>query len=239
MEERAISGDSDRTKGILYGIGVGSGDPEDITLKAIRVIQNCDVLMVPTEVKEESMAYKIAVSSCPKICDKEVVAVTFPMTRDRVKRETAIEDAYGRIRNTLLKGKSVGFLTIGDVTIYSSFAYLRKFAEDDKIPVEMINGIPSFIAASAALSLDLCEDRNNLHIINGGTDVEEALRLSGTKVFLKSGKNLEKLRGTLIRYPDLSVYSVKNCGFQNQEICVGAEQIPDGYMVVVIVKTKE
>ena len=68
----------------------------------------------------------------------------------------------------------MGFLTIGDVTIYSSFAYLRKFAEDDKIPVEMINGIPSFIAASAALSPDLCEDRNNLHIINGGTDVEEA-----------------------------------------------------------------
>ena len=54
------------------------------------------------------------------------------------------------------------------------------------------------------------------------------------KVFLKS-KNLEKLREHS-RYPDLSVYSVKNCGFQNQEICVGAEQIPDGYMVVVIVK---
>lgn len=229
----------DGKQGILYGIGVGSGDPEDITLKAVHTIQKCDVLMVPTEPKEDSMAYRIALASCPEIEEKEVVAVTFPMTRDGKKRDAAIAEAYAKVREDLLDGKAVGFLTIGDVTIYSSFFYLRKFAKRDGIQMELVNGIPSFIASAAALGLDLCLHQENLHIINGGIEVEEALKLSGTKVFLKSGKNLENLRKALARHPELQVYSVKDCGFPTQVMYIGAENIPDGYMVVVIVKERE
>jgi sirohydrochlorin cobaltochelatase/precorrin-2/cobalt-factor-2 C20-methyltransferase len=105
--------------------------------------------------------------------------------------------------------------------------------------MELVNGIPSFIASAAALGLDLCLHQENLHIINGGIEVEEALKLSGTKVFLKSGKNLEKLRKALARDPELQVYSVKDCGFPTQAMYIGAENIPDGYMVVVIVKERE
>ena len=73
-------------KGIAYGVGVGPGDPELMTLKAVRLIKENSVIAVPGKIAEESVAYKIAAGAAPEISDKELIAVDMPMTRDAEAR---------------------------------------------------------------------------------------------------------------------------------------------------------
>ena len=70
---------------IFYGVGVGPGDPELLTLKAVRIINECEVLAVPGKTKEESVAYGIALAAVPEIADKETVCIHMPMTKDEKK----------------------------------------------------------------------------------------------------------------------------------------------------------
>ena len=81
--------------GILYGVGVGPGDPELMTLKAVRLIRQNDVIAVPGKVPENTTAYRIAVQAVPELKEKKLLAVDFPMTRDLQR----LEEKYGRCDN--------------------------------------------------------------------------------------------------------------------------------------------
>ena len=70
-------------QGKLYGIGVGPGDPELLTLKALRIVKESPIIAVPGEVAQESVAYKIVKGAYPNLDEKELVAVPMPMTKDK------------------------------------------------------------------------------------------------------------------------------------------------------------
>lgn len=226
--------------GILYGIGVGPGDPELMTLKAVRKIRECSVIAVPGRQPENSTAFQIAVKVCPEIREKELVGIHMPMTKDEKKLRESHKTGAGVLSEHLLKGEDVAFLTLGDPTVYSTYLYLHRMIREQGFTAKIINGIPSFCAAAARMDTGLAEKNQTLHIIPAAYEVENSLKLSGTKVFMKAGKNLSKLKEKLVQR-NLSGKMVENCGMRDEMLYECTEEIPQeaGYYSLIIVKEQE
>lgn len=221
--------------GIVYGVGVGPGDPELLTIRAARLIRDCDVLAIPHRDPEKCFAYRIACGAVPEAKDKPVLCVDMPMTHDRTLREAAYETGAAAIAEELRDGRTVVFVTLGDPSVYSTFAYLADRVEKRGFAAEWVPGVPSFCAAAAALRAPLCTDREELHILPGSINVGNALAYPGTKIFMKGELNplldaIEK-SGTSAR-------AVENCGTENERVYRTAGEIPKdaGYYLVTIVK---
>ncbi|MGN0345403.1 MAG: precorrin-2 C(20)-methyltransferase [Lachnospiraceae bacterium] len=221
----------------FYGVGVGPGDPELLTLKAVRIIEECDVLAVPGKTKEDSVAYGIALAAVPKIAQKETICIHMPMTKDEKKLKESHEHGAAQIIYLLEQGRSVAFLTLGDPTIYSTYLYLQKLVQEAGYETAIISGIASFLAAGAALNIGLVEKEQQLHVIPSSYGIEEALELPGTKVLMKAGKKMPLVKEAVARM-DADVYMVENCGMEGERICRGANEIPEdaGYYSLIVVK---
>ena len=175
-------------KGILYGIGVGPGDPELMTIKAINTITACDIIAVPDSGSEKHVALDIAYRH---IGDKPVLHLDLPMTHDVSELQKKRFEAAATICSQLDMGRKVGFLTLGDPMIYSTYSYLHTIIVSRGYTVTVIPGVTSFCAAAAALGEPLCEGGQTLHIVPATyTDSEKLLLQEGTKVFMKSGRKL-------------------------------------------------
>ena len=225
-------------KGVLYGVGVGPGDPELLTMKAVRLIKACDILAIPHRDAGECFAYKIAVKAVPEAKDKPVLPIEMPMTRDKAKREAAYQVGAKAVAEELEKGKTVVFLTLGDPAVYSTLAYLAPQVKNQGYDVIWIPGITSFCASAAALGSPLCADRQELHILPGSQGSKEALSLSGTKVFMK-GELPQLLEA--IKESGNNAQAVENCGTDNERVYKNLDAIPEdaGYYLVTIVEEKE
>ncbi len=221
--------------GILYGVGVGPGDPELLTLKAARLLMTCDCIAIPHRSAEQCFAYRIACGAVQEAADRPVLCIDMPMTRDQQARERACRAGADALCAALADGKTVVFVTLGDPSVYSTFAYLAARVEAQGFAIEWVPGVPSFCAAASALKEPLCTDREPLHILPGGVNAEDALRLSGTRVFMKGelAPLLEALRDA-----DVEAKAVENCGTAEQRVYRSAAEIPAdaGYYLVTIVK---
>ena len=217
-------------KGILYGVSVGPGDPELMTLKAVRIIKEADVIALPHSEKEKCTAYNIAVQAVPEIDEKEILLVPMPMTKDRAELKKAHENGAAKIKAELDKGKNVAFLTLGDVTVYSSCQYVYQPVKEEGYKTELVSGVTSFCAAAAKLDKPLVSGRERLHIIPATYNTDELEHLDGIKVFMKPGKNIEELK-------KLDICGVENCGMENEKIYLSSEDIGEtGYYTLFIVK---
>ena len=223
------------TKGKLYGIGVGPGDPELVTVKALRVMCGCDVIAVPHKDKNKCFALRIALGAAPDIEAKPFIEVDMPMTKDKAALEKAYAEGTARLCALLDEGKTVGFLTIGDPTVYSTYCYLHTRIAAKGYDTEIIPGVTSFCACAAALNMPLCESRQELHIIPGTYKPSEALGYPGVKVLMKNN-----IPGTLkaAREQGLSVKMVENCTLPEQRVYNSLDEIPEnaGYYSVMIIK---
>ena len=161
--------------GIFYGIGVGPGDPELLTLKAVKRIRRCDVIAAPGEDGRASVAYRIAAQAVPELADKPCLGLALPMTRDGEKRRESQEKAADQVEAFLKEGKQVGFLNLGDVTVYATALYLTEILKGRGYETELVNGVPSFCAAAARLGQGLAEDGERIHILPGAEALDEAL----------------------------------------------------------------
>ena len=93
--------------------GYDTGEPGAMTLKALRIIRSCDVIVLPAASKEACYAYRIVYEVCPEIEEKILLCMPFPMIQDEKELELAHEKNYHEIEDYLRKGKDVGMLTIG------------------------------------------------------------------------------------------------------------------------------
>lgn len=225
--------------GKLYGIGVGPGDPEYMTLKAVRIIEECDVIAVPGRKVEESVAFQIAAGACSRLSDKTCIAIPMPMTKDREILEQSHREGAKLLALHLDQNKKVAFLTLGDPTVYSTYWYLHHILEKEGYETEIVSGIPSFCAVAAKLNTALVESAEPLHIYPASYAIEEAMQLSGTKVFMKSGKKLGDVKEQLLR-SDAQVRMIENCGMPNEKIYNSANEIPEtgSYYTLIIAKEK-
>lgn len=161
-------------KGKLYGIGVGPGSPDLLTLRAVQVLQQVDIICTPrSTLDNEVIALKVAGAYIPPTT--EIIEVHTPMTRDKAVLEAQWQKGAEKIATYLKDGKTVAFITIGDAMLFSTYTYILKrvqaLAPDAE--VESIPGVTSFAAAAAHLNIALSEGNEKLAIIPAVDDAEQ------------------------------------------------------------------
>lgn len=226
-------------KGIAYGVGVGPGDPEYMTLKACRLIRENEIIALPGKVPQESVAYKIAVGAVPELAEKTLVPVDMPMVREREKIDAQHRAAAKLFETYLDEGKNVVFLTLGDSTIYCTFSYIQHYLERDGYTVELVSGITSFCAAAARLGVSLTEWDEPLHILPAVHKLETALDQPGNYVLMKSASKMAAVK-ELLRRSGRKVSMVENCCMAGEKRYFSVDEIPDdaGYFSLIIAKEK-
>lgn len=226
--------------GTLYGIGIGPGDPELLTLKAVRLIRENEVIAVPGEEPKNTVAYKIAVQAVPELEHKKLLALAMPMTKDRKILHENHEQAARTVEACLAEGKNVVFLTLGDPTVYSTYLYVHKRVKAHGYATEIVSGITSFCAVAAALDMGLVEKSEELHVIPASYQIEKALQMPGTKVLMKAGKKMDQVK-SLLKTMDVQAMMIENCGMENEKIYRSVDEIPEdaGYYSLIIVKEQK
>ena len=211
-------------KGIAYGVGVGPGDPKLMTLRAIELIRENDVIAVPGKEPKESVAYKIAAAVVPEIADKELVPVYMPMIKDRALIDEEHKKGAALLKKYLDQGKNVVYITLGDPTIYCTFSYLQHYLEADGYPVELVPGISSITAAAARLNLPLTEWDEPLHVLPAVHKTNAAMDLPGTYVLMKSASHMKDVKETL-RMSGKDVQAVIDCCMPTEQVYRSLEEI--------------
>ena len=230
-------------KGKLFGLGVGPGDPELLTLKALRLIQESDVIAVPGNEVKESVAYKIVKGVYEKLDEKQLIPISMPMTKDPAVLEANHKKAADDVEACLQEGKQVAFLTLGAPTVYSTYLYVHKRILERGYDVEIVSGITSFCAVAARLNMGLVEMAEPLHVIpatyNADT-MDGILQMPGTKVLMKTGRKMKAVRESIIKSGQEAVM-IEDCGMPTEKIYETAEEIPEqaGYYSLIIVKEKK
>ena len=226
-------------KGTAYGVGVGPGDPEYMTLKAIRLIKENDVIAVPGKVAKDAVAYKIAAAAVPELAEKELVPIYMPMVKDRELIDAEHKKAAKLVESYLDQGRNVVYITLGDSTIYCTFSYIQHYLEADGYPVELVAGIPSFCAAAARLNTPLTEWDEPLHVLPAVHKLEDDLALGGNYVLMKSASQMSKVKDMLRRSGRKAVMA-ENCTMENEKLYHSIDEIPDdaGYFSLIIAKEK-
>ena len=225
-------------KGKLYGIGTGPGDPDLITLKAVKTIEKCDVIAVPSALQSEKTAFNIVEKYLE---NKQIIQCHFSMEKDEEKRKEKRLKIAEEICATLEEGKDIGFITLGEPTIYSTYMYIHAEIKKRGFDTEIISGIPSFVAVASALDKSLCEGDEILHIIPATNEknINEIKNLKGNKVIMKSGKNITEVLQTL-KGMGMDAKIVSRCTMTDQKIFNSISEYENEnnpeYFSVIIVK---
>lgn len=226
--------------GCLYSVGVGPGDPELMTLKAVKIIRNCHVLVLPAESKEKCVAYQIVRRAIPETEDKTTVCLVMPMTKDKDRLEKSHREGTQKVAEVLDAGKDAAFLTLGDPTVYATSMYIHQRIAGMGYRTSIVSGVPSFCAAAAKLGVSLGEKQEQIHIIPASYDVEAAMQLPGTKILMKAGKKMPVVRQCVKEHHGWTAM-VENCGMAEEHLWINAEDMPEhpGYYTLVIVKDRK
>lgn len=234
-------------KGTFYGIGVGPGDPDLITLKAQKILKQTDIVYAASSTKNNhSLALEIAKQHIRP--EAQVQLLAFPMSIDSDETRKAWEDHARTIIAQLKQGRSVVFVTLGDAMTYSTYGYLLKYIRKlaPQQAIISIPGITSYQAAAARLNLPLVEGEESL-LINSGAFGGDRLRRFNEKpenvVFMKAYRNVKDITQAIDETGlyDTSVGVIK-CGRDDEQICTDmnqlAQQQPDYWTLIICKQIK-
>ncbi|RVT87315.1 precorrin-2 C(20)-methyltransferase [Rhodobacteraceae bacterium CCMM004] len=210
--------------GTLYGIGVGPGAPDLMTLRAARLIAACPVVAYPTLAGADSFARSIAAEVIAP--GAQEIAIDIPMTTDRAPAQGAYDAGAARIATALDAGRDVACLCEGDPLFYGSFMYLHGRLAD-RYRVEVVPGVTSLTACAAAAGWPLAARAQRLTVLPGPlpeTELRERVAGAESVAILKVGRHLEKIRGVVadLGLLDRAVF-VARATLADQAVCPLAE----------------
>ncbi|MDD2211391.1 MAG: precorrin-2 C(20)-methyltransferase [Desulfitobacteriaceae bacterium] len=228
----------------FYGVGIGPGDPDLLTVKAARVIREAKVVVVPRVGKETgSTALAIAGAYIPE--KTRIVQQVFPMAYDAMTLQEAWQKNADEITGFLQAGKTVAFLTLGDPMLYSTYIYMHDIIVKQGFQVETVPGISSFCSIAARLGLALGEGDEILSVVpaTAGEEVlDKALEFSDNMVLLKASHHYDRLVDSLARAGRLDgAVLVDRCGLPGETIrhdLRNTDKANIGYLSTIIVKKK-
>ncbi|MDF9761827.1 precorrin-2 C(20)-methyltransferase [Peribacillus simplex] len=182
--------------GTLYGLGVGPGDPELITVKAFRVIQESPVIAYPKKRKgSKSYAHRIVeVYIRPE--EKEMLGLVFPMTKDQAILDREWNGTVEKVWQKLYEGKDVAFVTEGDPLLYSTFIHMMKLMQElhPEVEIKTVPGISSFNGSASRLGIALADGDDHVAIVPARDDYEamrKAIEDHDAVVFIKVAKVID------------------------------------------------
>ncbi|MEE9139741.1 MAG: precorrin-2 C(20)-methyltransferase [Alphaproteobacteria bacterium] len=183
--------------GTLYGLGIGPGDPELLTLKALRLIRSAPVLAYPATPEGESRARAIVAPHVPG--GQTEIPIRVPFGADRARTEAAYDEAAETLGGHLAEGRDVAMLCLGDPFLYGTFMYL--FARiSGRFPVMIVPGVSSLTAAAAALKLPLAARDDVLTIVPatlGADEIAARIEDADAAAIVKIGRHFAKARRVL------------------------------------------
>ncbi|MEK4339621.1 MULTISPECIES: precorrin-2 C(20)-methyltransferase [Brevibacillus] len=234
------------TIGTLYGIGVGPGDPELITVKAFRLLQQSPVVAYPKKrMGSKSYAHQIAELYVKPSPDKEMLGLVFPMTKDKDILDREWNNTADIVWERLREGKDVAFVTEGDPLFYSTFIHMMRVMKEKypEVPVVSVPGISSFLGAAARLNLPLADGDEQIGIIPATEDREamrKAIEEHDCVIFLKVAKVLPMIIG-LLKELDLVDHAAVATKVTSSEEMIWTnvrelERAELGYLTLMVVK---
>lgn len=186
--------------GKLYGIGVGPGDSGLLTLKAKQILDNSRIIACPVKEKgEESTALNI-IKQVVDLSEKEIIEVIFRMDKDKAKREQCRRKAAELLAGYLSEGVDVAMITLGDVSVYSTYTYVNQIVKSMGYETEIIPGIPSFCSGAAMAEVSLVEGNESLGVISslkGTQSLEDMLGKFDNLVVMKAGGHMAEIAAIL------------------------------------------
>jgi precorrin-2/cobalt-factor-2 C20-methyltransferase len=231
--------------GTLYGIGVGPGDPDLVTVKAVEALNRVHVIFAACSTKNHySLAYNIVRKH---VQDATVEKTGFPMTRDRQVLRDAWEAAACRVLEVLRAGKDAGFVTLGDPLTYSTFCYLLRTLKEmaPEVRVVTIPGITSYQAAAAAANTPLTEGEESFHLISGamgGAQLRKIIETSDNVVMLKTYRHFDNIYDTLDELGLLDrAVCISRCGLEGESVVQDLRSLKGKdmpYLSLIIIKRK-
>ena len=236
-----------KQSGILYGVGVGPGDPELLTLKALKVLKKVDVVFAASSPKN---GYSLALNTVEDLIPEEtrVVKLPFPMISDGQVLQKAWRENAGAVRSVLDQGLDAAFITIGDPLTYSTYGYLLETLKQNGCKTEAVTvpGVTAYHAAAAKLNKPLVESNESLVVVSGVGDPEAIRRLSNFSeniVIMKAYRQFDSIIDTVESLPKAcSVSAVSWIGLPQERVTPDAaglkgEKMP--YLTLCIVKRKK
>jgi len=200
----------------LIGIGVGPGDPDLLTVKAVKAIQDADVIMCPASAEDRpSIALSVISSLIDKSKNQEIVKLIFPMTKDKDVLESHWKNNAKIMAEKVLSGKNVVYLTVGDPYLYSTWIYMHRDISVNypDIKISVIPGIVSMFTFASKVGVSIAEGAEKVAIIPSCYDlssVKEIAKHSDVLVFLKDGRYFDKVIDLLKEsgFPDNSIFAI-------------------------------
>lgn len=234
--------------GILYGIGVGPGDPDLVTIKAAKILCRVDIVYAAASTKNHhSLARDIAKPHVPETTP--IKLLKFPMTRDKKETHSAWQMHARTIMNDLENGKDVAFLTLGDAMTYSTLGYIVRYISTaaPQLKIETVPGISSYQAAAARLNTPLVEGEESLMVVSGAKGGDRLRALDGEPeniVFLKAYRNVKDITDAIAESGAYrQCVGIKNCGHADEEIIPNIEalnkQAPNYWTLIIAKKKRE
>ncbi|MCT4562999.1 MAG: precorrin-2 C(20)-methyltransferase [Maledivibacter sp.] len=185
-------------KGKFYGIGVGPGDPDLLTIKAKKILDEVDIILAPeTKDGKGSTALNIAKPHLNE--DVEIIERKFPMTYDVDVLNKSYDEISDFIKELVDEGKRIAFLTLGDPMVYSTYIYLFKRLRLKDVEMETIPGITSFCAIASKVGVPLGENEETIAIVpsvyyeKGNEKLEKILDSINNIVFMKASGEIDEL----------------------------------------------
>jgi len=188
--------------GRLYGVGVGPGDPELVTLKAQRILSRVAVIFVPRKTEQsESIAESIIGNLSPGI-ESKIVGMVLPMLRDEKQLQEYWHRAADTIWGYLKNGEDCAFVNVGDPLLYGTFVHILETVKNihPQVEVEVIPGISSVNAAAARAVVPLATSDERIAIISGNEEdkiIRQTLKNFDSVVFMKMNNIFNKLLAIL------------------------------------------
>jgi precorrin-2/cobalt-factor-2 C20-methyltransferase len=200
----------------LICVGCGPGDPELLTVKAVNAIKNADLIMCPTSKEgKPSIALSVVSSLLDHGKNQEIVNLVFPMTKDKDTLENTWQKNSQIIAESVLSGKKVVYLTVGDPYLYSTWIYLHReiSAKYPDINITVIPGIVSMFTFASKVGISLAEGSEKMAVIPSCYDltkVKEIAKNCDTMVFLKDGRYFDQVIQLLreAEFSDDSIFAI-------------------------------
>lgn len=230
--------------GTLYGLGVGPGDPELITVKAFRRLKESPVIAYPKKQKgSKSYAQKI-IDVYVNPNEKEMLGLVFPMTKDEAILERKWSETVESVWEKLQEGKNVAFVTEGDPLLYSTFIHMMVLMQErhPEASIEVVPGISSVNGAAARLGIPLADGDEHVAIIpahNNYEAMKQAIEDHDCVIFIKVAKVIDLMLQVVRELDLLQNTSVVTKVTSDEEIIWKAEEIEGAeleYLTLMVVR---
>ena len=235
----------------LIGIGVGPGDPDLLTVKAVKAIQEAEVIMCPASSQDRpSIALSVVSSVLDKSKEQEIIKLIFPMTKDRDILERTWDKNAEIMAKKALANKKTVYLTVGDPFLYSTWIYMHRRIRENypQLKISVIPGIVSMFTFASKVGVSIAEGAEKVAIIPSCYDlftVKEIAKNAESLIFLKDGRYFDQVIKLLKEsgFPKDSIFAIgQDLGTEKEIIKrltlgeVNDDTITSKYFSILIVK---